>query len=424
VRALRLYPGLTPLAALVASVKHGAPLKPATARIYKQEVATVIERLVENGQASKVAAANAADAIQRALLARSRQPSPAKTSTLKVHDACQAEVAAVLGALEQQAGCAERQGGRATLARLLLALVTVSPVLGLRPTEWVGARVDGLRLIVPCAKVTNGRGLAAERPLVLGGLHESIVLAVRVVIDLMPQALDAHGGNWRRVLKALAERLARACETATVRRLSLYSFRHVAIATWKARGLPPAVIAALAGHRSTRTARSWYAGGRDGWEVENLPEADPALVALADGRRLEAASESQRERTANVEPALDDRQEAGSPPLWSNADEDPLSPAPALWDPFGIDELAMPMPLRPVPAPSLAAADAQDLRRRKAAEQQAELAGILDRMRAGEPRGTALGGEQLVQRGPHPSRRGAYEMEPDEDPGPGGPGRR
>ncbi|MBU1306471.1 MAG: hypothetical protein KKF33_13250 [Alphaproteobacteria bacterium] len=66
----------------------------------------------------------------------------------------------------------------------------------------------------------------------------------------------AEFAKWQKVL---AEQLRRACVRIGIRELSLYSFRHVAIATWAAAGLSPKEIADLSGHISIRTAHTHYA---------------------------------------------------------------------------------------------------------------------------------------------------------------------
>ncbi len=71
----------------------------------------------------------------------------------------------------------EREGlvfylaGRPTVTcRLLVGLIGYGPILGLRPHEWVTARISGDILIVTCAKHTNGRGVASEREIDLTAL--------------------------------------------------------------------------------------------------------------------------------------------------------------------------------------------------------------------------------------------------------------
>ena len=120
-----------------------------------------------------------------------------------------------------------------------------------------------------CAKRTNGRACADERYIGLGGYDPAIRAAVTRVVALMPEAMSAYG-TWLRLRDALAERLARSCARAGVRRLSLYSFRHAALATWKAAGLAPEVAVSDVDEDA-----------RHGWDArEGLPEPDPELVAL------------------------------------------------------------------------------------------------------------------------------------------------
>ena len=113
------------------------------------------------------------------------------------------------------------------------------------------------------------------------------------------------GGNWRKILGRLGERLARVCARLEICRWSLYTTRHVAIANWKRAGLSDAEIAALAGHSSTRTARQHYAGGRHGWTAEfACARPDPDLVAaIVAHNGVTTAPVSAKKETMSVVPA-------------------------------------------------------------------------------------------------------------------------
>jgi integrase len=402
-RARRDHPSLGPLAALVTSVEEGDRLKASSTRRYKQELAVAVEMLVETGQANRAEAAAAEKRIEGALKARRGKRLTPKTSARKVRDASPDEVAAVLAVLQERAARSATPGRAGTpgddLARLLLALVTVSPLLGLRPTEWNGARLEGTSLVVPCAKATNGRSIALERRQGLSSYATPVLAAVSAVVTLMPPVLDAHDGSWKRVLKALAERLARACRTAGTRRLCLYAFRHVAIATWKAHGLPPGVIAALAGHKSTRTAQAWYAGARHGWTAESLPEADPALVALVEARADARPADELRDGVVLL---TDESADTSGENVAADTVQEPdpsrglalvgAEAAQDLHDPFAGELVAFPNPRAPSPGPRPEAHAAAQRFRQIADAWAAELASILARMRANGRRRPAWDG--------------------------------
>lgn len=109
---------------------------------------------------------------------------------------------------------------RAPIAHLVHLWWHAGRVTGLRPCEWCGARLerpagpeDQLWLVVPCAKITNGRGCAAHRRLDLSGLrpeHRQAVLAwLRHASTLRPDAF--------RTLQRRAARLVRRANAAICR---------------------------------------------------------------------------------------------------------------------------------------------------------------------------------------------------------------
>jgi hypothetical protein len=225
------------------------------------------------------AAEAAVERIAVALDRRRGNPPGPRTSSLKVRDATAEECGRVLADLQARAA-AEALGG---LNGLLVDFVTVAPRLGLRPVEWCGARCQGEVLVVPCAKATNGRACAAERPIHLGRYGPDFRAAVARLASAIPDLL-ADYGSWQKLRDAMAERLARACVRTRTRRLSLYSFRHAAIATWKAARLTSAEIAALAGHKNGAMQQR-YAGSQHGWDAgDELPQPDAALVVAISAR--------------------------------------------------------------------------------------------------------------------------------------------
>jgi hypothetical protein len=137
----------------------------------------------------------------------------------------------------------------------------------------------GHNLNVVNAKSGNGRALGELRAICLGRLPQIVPLVSHLIGQIQLLFIEA-GSDWRKILGRLGERLARVCARIEIRRWSLYTTRHVAIANWKRAGLTDAEIAALAGHSSTRTARQHYAGGRHGWTAKFASaRPDPDLVA-------------------------------------------------------------------------------------------------------------------------------------------------
>ena len=153
------------------------------------------------------------------------------------------------------------------------------PYLGLRPCEWLNANVVVNTLQISTAKRGNGDSINDVRSIQLTSLPPNVVKLVSGLIDELRLLFAESNKSWRRILGRLGERLARVCARIGIRRWSLYTIRHVAVASWKKAGLSNGEIAALAGHSSTRTARQHYAGGRHGWKADfACARLDPALL--------------------------------------------------------------------------------------------------------------------------------------------------
>lgn len=179
----------------------------------------------------------------------------------------------------------EREGlvfylaGRPTVTcRLLVGLIGYGPILGLRPHEWVTARISGDILIVTCAKHTNGRGVASEREIDLTALSGEQRRGLdRFLARLQIEA--AKCAAWQIFHERLAKALTRACHQIGIQPISLYSLRHQAAATAK-RFMAPIEVAALLGHASPRTAAQHYARRAGGWKIDPGVRPTPAIAAL------------------------------------------------------------------------------------------------------------------------------------------------
>ncbi|WP_191970016.1 site-specific integrase [Methylobacterium planeticum] len=295
-RATKHYPMLAcQLTALVTHFETDpVKLRARTVRRYRCEVETLIDWLAARPSGPAISTADAKARIDAALERRRSKAIPNRTSRCKVRDPGSEEYDAVLADLMARARLAEAD----TIDRLLPVFVLAAPQVGLRPIEWAAAWIDGEALVVPCAKRTNGRGCADHRRIGLGGLDASVQSAISLILGLLPGLLEV--APWERLRKTLAERLARSCARARQRRLSLYSFRHLALASWKAAGLDPAGIAALAGHKTVAMQRS-YAGARHGWcHQTGLAIPDPELAAAISGG-IAGATEQSATRKATPE---------------------------------------------------------------------------------------------------------------------------
>lgn len=276
-RASRRRPWLAcPIVALLLMLREDKhKLKPATVRLYLQELTACIDRLIRNSAVEPHRREEILDEIRILLERRKCRRVKRRTSSLKVVNATPEECKAVYKELVHPA--AGRPANK--LDQVVAMLVYLGPRLGFRPVELNGARRHGRFVILRCAKATNGRAPAKERKIDVSSFPKKVRILVGHLLVALAAAL-AQYKTWERLHKALSERLARACQRAEIRRLSLYSLRHVAIATWKAAGLDRAVIAALAGHRSAETASRHYAAGRHGWTLDDgLAVADPELVS-------------------------------------------------------------------------------------------------------------------------------------------------
>ena len=152
--------------------------------------------------------------------------------------------------------------------------------LGLRPIEWQSAVVAGSTLEVLCAKNTNGRAVAEYRPLELDAVFEERPDFLRTLEQFIQNlhGLARAAGSWATLWSRLASRIARACRSLSVKRIALYTGRHIAIATAK-QIMTPIAVAAFAGHASARTAGTHYARHGTGFAA-HITCARPAIELL------------------------------------------------------------------------------------------------------------------------------------------------
>ena len=275
-RAVARLPGICPLEALAVDAempncKSDWRLRPATSRRYWEDYKTLVSVLVR--VARRVGDARDFEAILKrievALRSRRGRPAEPRGSSLRIKNPTNAEAGLSFAHLKAIA-----MRDRSLSAAAAALYVLVEPRIGLRPIEYCGATLTGTILVIPNAKRADGQDLV--RRIDLSAYPDTVLAAIDALISLMPAPGNPRTFQlWR---NAIASSLARASLIAGGRRLSLYAFRHVTLATWEKNGFSAAEIATLAGHLSTRTARTHYARAVSGWDVKDLPQPVEAPV--------------------------------------------------------------------------------------------------------------------------------------------------
>lgn len=158
---------------------------------------------------------------------------------------------------------------------LLAGMLLFGAVVGLRPSEWVNARISGGSLAIRSAKTTNQRGIAV-REIALERLGDPVVGKLYQFLDVLNQEIGKAG--WPRLYRRIAKRLYRICQSMKFRPICLYTVRHQAIANGKL-VLDRFDVAALAGHVSIRTAATHYGRRRSGWRNTIVLLPTPATRA-------------------------------------------------------------------------------------------------------------------------------------------------
>jgi hypothetical protein len=261
-RALRGAPHSAAISAL--SALFGDPrlvLRSSTTRTYACHVRAVLQDLVERGELSKDQVERGLPHIEGLLKARrGRRAKATSAKKLKVGDMHE-----YITILKDFTNRKQNAGKFDTCDHTLFRLLALSPHFGLRPSEWLNVWIEDGKVIAKNAKATNGRAGGDKRTFQVDKMPPlTLRLVSELVISLRALFLE-NGENWRRTLGLLAERLARVCARLKLRRWSLYTFRHIAIASWKQAEFTLEQIAAMAGHGSLKTARKHYAGSRSGW---------------------------------------------------------------------------------------------------------------------------------------------------------------
>jgi hypothetical protein len=276
-RALRLYPAAGgPIEAFIRLCDNPDwVLRSSTTRTYMARMIKRIEIEVAAGQYEPEQAIEGVTRIYELLEQRRGHPE-ARTSRLKCMEVTKEEVQLVTDDLQKRIAANKTD----MVDKALCLFVQLAPRFGLRPCECERARIVGRTLVILNAKLSNGRAPGVDRRICLERVPEQIVLGIERLIGMIGSLVEKHG-SWEKVHAILAERLARICRRLRLVRISLYSLRHAAIATWKRAKLSRIEIAALAGHISIMTASRYYAPSKHGWDPETVcVKADPQTISV------------------------------------------------------------------------------------------------------------------------------------------------
>jgi len=250
-------------------------LRSSTTRTYKAQMIKRIEIEVEGGRCEPERAIEGIKSISDLLEQRRGKP-PARTSRLKCKETTREEVQFVSADLLRRIIADEAD----IVDHALRLFVEFAPRLGLRPCEWDRARLVGGMLIVLNAKHSNHRAPGAVRQISLERAPEQLQQGVRGLMRAVRTLIEIHA-SWERARGILAERLARICSRLGLVRISLYSLRHAAIASWKRAKISRVEIAAMAGHISIKTASRHYARSKRGWDPKIVcVKAEPHAISV------------------------------------------------------------------------------------------------------------------------------------------------
>ena len=256
-----------------------------TIQVYWAALLWAVERLARSGVLDLSDVHRLLDALERRPALRPAVADP-RTSARKRKSVHLAELRTLIVALGRP---------RSETKQILFGLLLYGPGLGLRPIEFRWATVQGDRLLVRCAKNTNGRAVAETRTIELLRFDAR---ALRGLVDFLGdfQKAAAAASSWTAFTERLTRALHRLCRTSGIDPISLYTLRHQAIANAKVH-LSRKELAAFAGHASQRTARRGYPSAGSGWGTPLACGPDPASIAAV--RPLPARR--QRPEVADIE---------------------------------------------------------------------------------------------------------------------------
>lgn len=250
-------------------------LQSSSTRTYEAGIIKHIELDIAAGRYEPERAIEGIEKITK-LLEQRRGKHEAQTSRKKCMDVTKEEVQLIADYLQKRIAAEKTD----IVKRALCLFVQLDPRFGLRSCEWERARIVGRTLVILNAKFSKHRAPGVDRRISLERVPEQIVLGIERLIGMIGTLVEKHG-SWEKVHNILAERLARICRRLCLVRISLYSLRHAAIATWKRAKLSRIEIAALAGHISIKTASRHYAPSKHGWDPKTVcVKADPQTISV------------------------------------------------------------------------------------------------------------------------------------------------
>lgn len=267
VQALGLAPGADLDAKMLAAwaIEQRLSLRPASWRQYRAALIACLE--VEESDPAQRAISLLQAADSGPCLRRPLRPRTSGQKLRRLSPEDMSQIRAWLGSHKSR------------WSALTIAWLQVGLMTGLRPVEWLGARlviIEGRpALLVENAKSTNGRAHGKFRTLHLMDTEPLHLKAIHVLLQIFGNL--EREGQWERARRGCVKTLHRACRSLRPSRKrfpTLYSARHQFAADAKASGLTPAELAALMGHGVADTAAEHYgrrAHGRGGLVVR--PEA-------------------------------------------------------------------------------------------------------------------------------------------------------
>lgn len=194
------------------------------------------------------------------------------------------------------------QGDR--LSVWIAGYLQVASRIGWRPGEMVSLWLDGKNLCAFAEKHTNERSLCGICEI---GLHEyprHLIEKLAAWILETERLANEHGGRWK-LRDLVKKRISRACEKLGIRTISLYTLRHVAIASMKKSGLTREEIAVIVNHACTRTATERYGKARTGTKrAKKMFRIDPWRVSLIRGNARVFKPKAARENSVTNSPAM------------------------------------------------------------------------------------------------------------------------
>lgn len=188
-------------------------------------------------------------------------------------------------------------------ARATVIWLAAGYLTGLRPTEWLGAKLiqspDGrIMLRVENAKATNQRAHGPSRTLDLGDIQPAMLASLRRQLAFVAKCSspESFRNSYIACMKTLYRATRKLWPTRTLYPC-LYSARHQFCADGKAAGWSRTEIAAMMGHASDFTAARHYGrrtSGRAGFSVRPVPSDVARVRQVAVSRSDHIARKAKR----------------------------------------------------------------------------------------------------------------------------------